>query len=126
MLGEENWSPSAAEALYAGLIDEVVDDDQLLARATALVRERVASGGQRRFDAVEHTRLRAVNADESARVANAFVAVPFLDAMISFNTRRKKPQLSRFFLLAKLTLPLWKPADIEPNYDFEAIRAVRL
>ena len=117
MLGPENWIPTAREALDGGLIDEVVpgDAEVLLARAIEIVQERVAAGGARRFDTVEHARLSKVNAEESATLANAFVSAKFLGAMEAFNTQRKKSQLATFFKIAKLTLPLWKPTDIKPS-----------
>jgi len=84
MLGPENWTPSGEEAAAAGLVDELVpgDADALVARATALVRERVAAGGGRRFDAAESARLNRVNAEESATLANAFVS-PYADSQRS-------------------------------------------
>jgi peroxisomal 3,2-trans-enoyl-CoA isomerase len=118
MLGPENWIPSGQQALDAGLIDEVVDGDadMLVARAVQYVRDRVASGGARRFDTTEHERLSKVNSVESAELANAFVGPHFLNAMYDFNTSKKKTQNARFFWLAKMTLPLWKPAAIAPSH----------
>ena len=119
MLGPENWIPTAHEALAAGLIDEVVPGDgtdALEARAAEVVRERIAAGGGRRYADGEVERLRRVNADESATLANAFVSTPFLNAMYNFNTQRKKSQLATTFWFAKTTLPLWQPAKIAPSY----------
>ena len=76
---------------------------------------RVEAGGGRRFDAKEATRLRLINARESADLANAFVSPKFMTAMYEFNTKRKKTQIATFFMVAKATLPLWKPADVTPN-----------
>ena len=76
---------------------------------------RVEAGGGRRFDAKEATRLRLINARESADLANAFVSPKFMTAMYDFNTKRKKTQIATFFMVAKATLPLWKPADVTPN-----------
>ena len=121
MLGAENWTPTGTEALESGLIDEVVagGNDEVHARAVAIVRERIAAGGTRRYGAEEHALLSRVNAEESANLANAFVSPPFLRAMRAFNTKRKKPSIARFFALLETTLPLWRPADIAPNYDFD-------
>ena len=114
MLGPENWIPTANEAFEAGLIDEVVpgDANALVARAVEVVRERIAAGGKRRFDAAEHARLSKVNAQESATLANAFVSAKFLSAMEAFNVKRKKSQLATFFWLAKVT-PLQAIRDRE-------------
>ena len=117
MLGPENWTPSGVEAHAVGLVDELVPPDALVARAVAKVRERIAAGGGRRFDAAESARLNKVNAEESATLANAFVSPKFLNAMYDFNTKRGKSQLKAVFWLAKTTLPLWQPAKIVPSYD---------
>ena len=90
--------------------------EALEARAAEVVRERIAGGGGRRYAAGEADRLRKVNAEESATLANAFVSTPFLDAMYKFNTQRKKSQLATTFWVAKTTLPLWQPAKIAPSY----------
>ncbi|EOD29243.1 enoyl-CoA hydratase, partial [Emiliania huxleyi CCMP1516] len=118
MLGEENWVPSAAEARDAGLVREVVEPHELVARASRFVEERIAAGGGRCFDEAEHERLRRVNAEESATLANAFVSPKFLGAMEAFNAKRKKTQLTRVFWIANSTLPLWRPSDIEANFGF--------
>lgn len=118
MLGSENWVPTGEEAKAAGLVDELVPGDAaaLVARAQAVVRERIAAGGGRRFDAAEHKRLVKVNADESATLANAFVSPPFLNAMYDFNVKRNKSDLRKVFWVAKTTLPLWQPSPIAPSY----------
>jgi len=126
MLGPDNWVPTAAEALDAGLIDEVVKPDpgvvftdgidMLDRRAIEVVRERIKAGGKRRFDQDELERLRTVNADESADLANAFVSYKFLNAMYDWNVMKNKPGLSKWFYLMKTMLPLWQPASIKPSY----------
>jgi hypothetical protein len=107
-------------ALQVKLIDGVVDlgPEQLLAKASAFVEQRIAAGGGRRFDQAELARLSRVNADESAELANAFVSAKFLGAMEGFNRNKKKTQLAAFFRAARVTLPLWRPAAIQPNYEF--------
>lgn len=121
MLGEENWTPTAAEALQAKLIDGVVQlgPEELLATASSFVEQRIAAGGGRRFGRAELARLSRVNADESAELANAFVSPKFLGAMEAFNRNKKKAQLAAFFRAARITLPLWQPTFIQPNYDFK-------
>lgn len=119
MLGPENWIPTAAEALDAGLIDEVVPGEgveALEARAAEFIRGRIVAGGGRRYVDGEAERLIKVNAEESATLANAFVSTPFLEAMYDFNTKRKKSQLATTFWVAKTTLPLWQPPKIAPSY----------
>lgn len=124
MLGPENWTPTGAEAAAAGLVDEVVSggNAEVHARATAVVRERIAAGGRRRYgeggrEPIEA--LRRTNAEESAALANAFVSPPFLRAMNVFNVKRKKPTISRFFWLLEMTLPLWRPTAIAPDYEYD-------
>jgi len=120
MMGPEAWVPTAEEALAAGLIDEIVSGDDagaLEARAIAYTAERVTSGVGRRFDAAEQARLIRVNAEESARLANAFVSPAFLSGMHKFNAGRKKAGIANFFWLAKVSQPLWRPAEIAPSYS---------
>lgn len=119
MLGKENWIPPAADALEAGLIDEVVPggNEEVVARAVAVVAERIAAGGGRRYDAEQLAHLRRINADESAQLANAFVSRRFLNAMVKFNVGRKKRRLAYFFFAAEKCLPLWQPAAIAPSYE---------
>ena len=105
-----------AEAKAAGLVDELVKGDDVVDKAVAVVRERIAAGGGRRFDAAESARLNKVNAEESATLANAFVSNDFLSAMYDFNVKRGKSQLKTIFWMAKTTLPLWQPAKIGPSY----------
>ena len=105
------WIPTGAEAKAAGLVDELVKGDDVVDKAVAVVRERIAAGGGRRFDAAESARLNKVNAEESATLANAFVSNDFLSAMYDFNVKRGgKSQLKTIFWMAKTTLPLWQPA----------------
>ena len=119
ILGPEAWIPTAAQAKEVGFptLSEVVagGNAECVTRAVEVCAARVAAGGGRRFDAAEATRLRAINARESADLANAFVSPKFMTAMYDFNTKRKKAPLATFFMVAKTTLPLWKPAEIEPN-----------
>lgn len=111
--------PTAEQALEVGFptLAEVVPggNEECVARAVAVCAERIAAGGGRRFDAVEASRLRRINAVESANLANAFVSANFMSAMYDFNSKRQKAQLANFWWVAKSTLPLWKPAEIAPN-----------
>ena len=128
MLGEENWIPTATEALDAHLIDEVVasssadvglENAAVVARAVELVEARLAAHSARRHTVDDLLRLRRVNAEESADLANAFVSSKFLGAMEDFNRRRKKAQMATFFWAARTALPLWQPAPIDPNYEYK-------
>ena len=116
MLGVEGWVPTAEEARAAGFpIQDIVagDNAAVVARAHELVEAQIATGG-RSVDAAEVARRLKVNADESAKLANAVMSPRFLLAMRDFNQR--KPSIARFFSVANATLPLWKPADITPVY----------
>ena len=128
MLGEENWIPTATEALDAHLIDEVVasssadvglENAAVVARAVELVEARLAAHSARRHTIDDLLRLRRVNAEESADLANAFVSSKFLGAMEDFNRQRKKAQMATFFWAARTALPLWQPAPIDPNYEYK-------
>ena len=102
------WKPTAAEALSAGLITEVVpegDDVEVRARALA-----ASMGGQKRRTREDVERLRLVNADESAALANSFVGDTFLAAMAEQNAKRGNTAASVLFRFARATRGLWRPA----------------
>ena len=116
MLGDEGWQPSARDALAFGLVDEIVDDADADADAeagalVAAARDRAAAladaRAPRRFgDAAE---LRAVNAAESRRLADAFVSTHFLDTMVARAERRgaKGAREARLFGALRATHGVW-------------------
>ena len=97
--------------------DTIASFAAVVARAVELVEARIAAGG-RSVDAAEARRRRMINADESARLANAIVSPKFLLAMRDFNKR--KPSVARFFTVANATLPLWRPVAIKPAYGADS------
>ena len=122
MLGQENWIPTANEALDIGLIDQIVKEDQenlewnVVKSASEYLHFKIKNGYKKRnLDEKKILYLRQVNAKESANVANSVVSEKFLDAMFKFNMKRNKRLLSFFFWLAKWTLPLWKPTPVIPR-----------
>ncbi len=106
MLGPEGWRPTATEAAEVGLVDEVVPDGQLLARAVALARERVA-GGRSYRGGFTREELEAVNAKESVDLATAFLSAPFLAGQMKFLWSKKKRQPAAMFAVLWATSPLW-------------------
>lgn len=103
----QDWAPSAQEALEIGLATEVVPAADLQSRAQHLAESWISQGvlartalGYEDFD-----NLRAVNAQESKDLAQAFVSVKFLQAQVDFLTLKKKPATMFRVLLA--TRPLW-------------------
>lgn len=119
MLGPENWTPTAEEALAAGLIHEVVqtggDNAAVVARAVTRVEELVAAGGGRRYDEAERQGLKRVNAVESADLANMVVSARFLDNVVHLTTRKKRTAAALVFRALRVTLPLWQPAPVKPR-----------
>lgn len=108
MLGEEGWVPSAEEALEAGLIDEVVPHDRLLAEAQALAEAWVAEGRSRSYrGGATAAELKRVNAEESQRLASAFLDTPFLDGQLRFLWRKRKLGPAAMFLALRVSRPLW-------------------
>ena len=108
MLGEEGWKPTAEEALEAGLIEWVVPHEDLEAEARRIAREWIKSGAQRSFRAgATRDELKAVNARESAILANAFLSAAFIKAQFKFLWRKKKWGPSITFLVMLITRPLW-------------------
>ena len=107
MLGPEGWKPTAAEAAAVGLIDAVVPADQLLDRARALARERVAGGRTFRAGSTRDALL-AANARESVELADAFLSPPFLKAQMQFLWGKGKKQPAAMFFGLWATAPLWR------------------
>lgn len=108
MLGEESWKPTAEEALEAGLIQWVVPHDELGAEAGRIAREWLAAGAVRSFRAgATREELKAVNARESATLADAFLSAAFLKAQFRFLWRKKKWGPAAMFLAMLISRPLW-------------------
>jgi peroxisomal 3,2-trans-enoyl-CoA isomerase len=106
MLGREGWKPTATEACAAGLVTAVVPAEKLQAHAQALAEQWICEGRPRAI-ACELEKLRAVNAEESRAIAQAFVAPPFLTAMHLAAKARNKTQLAAVFWALLNTQPIW-------------------
>ncbi len=107
---EQNWRPTAHEALAVGLVHRVTPHDALLPAAldeaqtwAAARRARVPAADP----ALSLCELRAVNAAESARLADAFLAPPFLAAQAAFAARKGRYALAATFWALRVTRPLW-------------------
>jgi enoyl-CoA hydratase/carnithine racemase len=108
MLGKEGWKPTAKEALEAGLIQWCVPADQLLEKAQEIAEEWVEKGEERRFlGGSQLEELKAVNAEESVRLADAFLSTPFLKNQFQFLWSKKKWAPAATFLTLWLSRPLW-------------------
>lgn len=112
MLNQEGWVPSAAEALQCGLVDQVVANDQLWIAAQALAQQWIDEGRDRRFRTYDSStqgrkELKAVNAQESALLADAFLASPFILGQCKFLLSKRKYIPAAVFGGMWLTRPLW-------------------
>lgn len=108
MLGKEGWKPTAKEALEAGLIQWVVPHDKLMPEAQRIANEWVASGATRSFRAgATVDELKAVNARESAMLADAFLSSAFLKGQLKFLWRKKKWAPAIMFLALLVSRPAW-------------------
>lgn len=108
MLGKEAWKPTAQEAKDAGLITDVVADDQLMAEAQRIAEAWIAEGKTRSFRAgATREELKAVNAKESVDLANAFLATPFLKGQLKFLVQKKKHAPALVFATLLATRPVW-------------------
>jgi len=108
MLGNEGWKPGAEEALEAGLIQWVAPHDRLLEEARHIARKWIDSGATRSFRG-DSTRdeLKAVNASESAALADAFLSVPFIRGQFRFLWGKKKWGPAVMFLSLLIFRPVW-------------------
>lgn len=108
MLGAEGWRPTAKEALEAGLIQLEVPHDKLSEQAQRIAQEWITSGVHRSFrGGSSREELKAVNASESAELADAFLGTPFIKAQFAFLKRKKKWGPAAMFLVMLITRPLW-------------------
>jgi len=108
MLGVEGWKPTAAEALEAGLIQWVVLHDKLMPEAQRIASEWATSGATRSFRAgATVDELKAINARESAILADAFLGAAFLKGQLKFLWRKKKWRPAMMFLTLLALRPLW-------------------
>ncbi|MCA9520530.1 MAG: enoyl-CoA hydratase/isomerase family protein [Myxococcales bacterium] len=108
MLGKEGWKPTGAEAQAIGLVDRVVPRESLMEEATKVAEAWVAEGRERTFRAgATRDELKAVNARESVKVADAFLGQPFLIGQFHFLRKKKKYLPAAMFLVLSLTRPAW-------------------
>ena len=108
MLGKEGWKPSASEALDAGLIQWFVPHDKLARETHQIALDWIESGAVRSFRAGStRDELKAVNARESVKLADAFLGTPFIKAQFRFLSGKKKWGPAAMFLTLLLTRPLW-------------------
>lgn len=111
MLGTEGWKPDAQQALVIGLVQAVVPQSELMNKAEQVVQQWIEEGQSRQFLAgSELEELRAVNADESGQLADAFLKAAFLKHQAQFLWRKKKFMPSVMFWLLWGLRPVWKLA----------------
>ena len=108
MLGDEGWVPSAKEALDVGLADEVVAHDVLLDVCSSLARSWQAEGRARTHrSGLSTADLQRINAEESVRIADAFLAPPFLEGQYRFLRAKGKKRMAAMFWMLWRSHPLW-------------------
>lgn len=108
MLGKEGWKPTAEEALEAGLVQWVVAHDKLLDESRRIAQEWIASGAVRSYRGGSgRDELKTVNANESVKLADAFLSAPFIRAQFKFLRSKKKWGPAAMFLALLISRPLW-------------------
>lgn len=108
MLGEEGWKPNAKEALEAGLIQWVVPHDTLMEETQRIAGEWVSADKVRSFrGGSSREELKDVNANESIKLADAFLSAPFIMAQFKFLWGKKKRGPAAMFLIMLISRPLW-------------------
>ena len=106
---EQNWKPTAAEAVTAGLAHRVLPHAELLPAALDEAEAWVRGGRVRALvaDAALLAELRAANAAESERLADAFLAPPFLRAQAAFAASKGRYAAAATFWAMNASRPLW-------------------
>lgn len=108
LLGPEGWKPGGIEAHECKLAQWVVPHEQLLQEATRIAQGWIADGKARSHrGGFSLAKLEATNAAESERVADAFLAVPFLRNQYQFLWRKKKRVPAAAFFAVRILRPLW-------------------
>ena len=108
MLEAEGWVPTGREAAEIGLAGWCVPHEALLDEARRIARSWIAEGRTRTFrGSLSREELKAVNARESADLADAFLDTPFLDAQYRFLMKKKKWAPAAMFFAVKHSRPLW-------------------
>jgi enoyl-CoA hydratase/carnithine racemase len=108
MLGKEGWKPTAEEALEAGLVQWVVAHDRLLDESHRIAQEWIALRAVRSFRGGSgREELKTVNANESVKLADAFLSAPFIRAQFKFLRSKKKWGPAAMFLALLISRPLW-------------------
>ncbi|WP_210247106.1 enoyl-CoA hydratase/isomerase family protein [Aliikangiella marina] len=108
MLGKEGWKPTGAEALDIGLAQWLVNEEKLLDKAHEIAQDWIQQEKTRSFlGGSELSELKAVNAQESINLANAFLAKPFLKGQSKFFWRKQKYALSAIFFVLQISRPIW-------------------
>jgi len=108
MLGDEGWKPTAAEALAAGLVQWVVPQEQLLAKAQEIAQGWIAAGATKQFlKGSQLEELQAANASESEALADAFLGADFLQGQGHFLWQKKKHVPAAVFYSLWALRPLW-------------------
>ena len=108
MLGDEGWVPTAAEAKEAGLIQWQVPHADLLAEAQKIAEGWVKENKARTYRGTStKEELKAINAAESVRVADSFLAAPFLKGQGTFLWKKKKRGPAAMFFGLWALRPLW-------------------
>ena len=107
---QENWRPTAAEALAIGLVQRVLPHAALLPAALDEAEAWARQGRRRTFveDPALLAEMRAVNAGESERLADAFLAPPFLEAQRAFSASKGRHATASAFWALNATRPIWK------------------
>lgn len=111
LMGSEAWVPTAAEAVEIGMAQAVHAEDDLQDAAQALGEQWIAEGKTRALphggDAGLIEEFKAVNAEESALLADAFTSEAFLEGQRAFLASKGKTVPAMVFTVAKATRPLW-------------------
>ncbi len=108
MLGTEGFVPTGREALEMGLVSQVVPHDSLMGTAQSLAEQWVSEGRCRTYrKGITREELVAINASESQRVADSFLASTFIKGQAEFLFKKKKWGPAMMFYSLWCTRPLW-------------------
>ena len=108
MLGPEGWAPTAEEAFNAGFVYQVVSHNNLMERAQAKAEDWIKDDHVKNLIKINQVdKYKAVNMMESRQLADAFLAMPFIEGQYKFFKSKGKTKAANTFWFLKVTHPLW-------------------
>jgi len=105
---DDGWKPTGSEAAAVGMVTQVVPHENLMEKSQELAEKWAKEGRKRTIPAGGTVQeYKKVNLEESIRLADAFLSLPFLNAQYQFLKSKGKTSNAALFWFLKTSRPLW-------------------